>query len=67
MKRLLFIILIGFLFKPICYGQTTFSKRYTNNPLTIWGNSIAADDSFFYINGKGESYIDGFPYITVFF
>lgn len=67
MKKIFYTLFIICLLIQICNGQTTFSKRYTNNPLTIWGSSIAADDSFFYINGEGESYIDGFPYITVFF
>ena len=67
MQKIFFTFFIPCLLIQICTGQTTFSKRYTNNPLTIWGGAIAADDSFFYINGEGESYIDGFPYTTVFF
>lgn len=43
------------------YWANPFSKRYTNNPLTTWGSSIAADDSFLYINGKVDPHIEIFP------
>ena len=67
MKRIFYILFLTCLLGKICSGQTTFSKLYKNDPITTWGSSIAADDSFFYVNGEGESYIDGFPYITIFF
>lgn len=51
----------------ICVSQTTFSRLYWNYPYTSLGLSVAKDDNYIYINGRGASIIDGYNIPNKFF
>ena len=51
----------------ISVAQTTFSRLYWNYPYTSLGLSVAKDDNYIYINGRGASIIDGYNIPNKFF
>jgi hypothetical protein len=51
----------------VSVAQTTFSRLYWNYPYTSLGLSVANDDNYIYINGRGASIIDGYNIPNKFF
>ena len=66
MKKNLLLIFFSLLMH-FMHGQTTFSKIYHNEPYTNLGGAIAVNDTSFFITGRGQTTLGGFPYPIVFF
>ena len=66
MQKYIFLIFFSLLMQ-FMHGQTTFSKIYHNDPYTNLGGAIAVNDTSFFITGRGQTTLGGFPYAIMFF